>query len=83
MAFFDGEGRSLDAVFTTPNKDGLFSVVSGVYVLRPSAKVSMRSLLNQLGEVAAVEGKPPFNSVAEIRRLLTLRASGTRLPRAP
>jgi hypothetical protein len=74
--FFDGEGNPLDAVFTTPNKHGSFSVVSGVYILQPSAEVSVKSLLDQLGEVAAVEGKPPLNSVAEIKKLLTLRSSG-------
>jgi hypothetical protein len=87
--FFDGEGKPLDAVFTTPNKHGSFSVVSGVYILRPSVKVPVESLLDQLDEVAAVEGKSPLNSVAEIKKLLTQRSSslppvaGTRLRRAP
>lgn len=70
--FFDSDGKPLDAVFTAPNKQGSFSMVSGFYILRPSAKVSVKSLLDQLGEVAAVEGKPPLNSLTVIKRLLTL-----------
>jgi hypothetical protein len=72
--FFDGNGNPLDAVFTTPNKHGSFSVISGTYVLRPSAS-SINHLLSLLEEVAAVEGMTQFNSVAEIRRTLTLQRS--------
>lgn len=75
--FFDAEGKALEAVFTKPNSRGSFSIVSGIYSLRPSSDTTL-SLLETLPEVVAVEGKPPFNSVAEIARLLTSRSRPTR-----
>ena len=75
--FFNDDGNQLDVEFTTPNIHGSFSVVSGVYSLRPSAKVPTKSLLEVLEDVGNVEGEPPLNTVAEIKKLLTLRSSGT------
>ena len=73
--FFDADGKPLEAVFTTPNKRGSFWVESGVYVLRPSESASMKSLLDELEDVSAVEGEPPLNTVAEIKKLLTRRST--------
>ena len=74
--FFNDNGKPLDAVFTTPNKHGSFSVMSGVYILRQSADVTMKTLLNQLDEISVVEGESPLKTIAEIRKHLTLEASG-------
>lgn len=68
--FFDGEGEPLEAVFVKPNRRGVFLVESGVYVLRrPSTP--KEPLIEALDGVAAVEGPPPLNSVAEVKKLLT------------
>jgi hypothetical protein len=76
--FFDANGEPLEAVFTKPNSRGSFTVVSGIYSLRPSSPVPAQSLLEKLPEVATVEGKPPLNTVGEIKRLLTSRSRRTR-----
>ena len=73
--FFDADGKPLEAVFTTPNKHGSFWVESGVYVLRLAASAFRKTLLDELDDVSAVEGEPPLNTVAEIKKLLTLRST--------
>jgi hypothetical protein len=67
--FWDEHGFSLEAVFSKPNKRGSFTVVSGVYDLRPFPEGL--ELMEVLPNVVYVEGHGMFNSVAEIRQHLT------------
>lgn len=66
--FFNSYGTQLEAVFTTPNKKCLLTVVSGKYYLRPASEGA--SLVDLLIDVAAVEGPPRLSSVATIRDFL-------------
>ncbi len=76
-AFFDNDGRPLDAVFTRPNFKAGPIVGSGTYVLRPTPSASAQSLAQRLHEVASVEGPENLTTVADVERLLTLRRRPT------
>ena len=71
--FFAEDGSPLEAVFTTPNQRGNFTVRSGSYSLRPSASSQLRGLLAILPEVTSVEGE--LDSVDAVRQFLTNRCS--------
>ena len=74
-SFFDASGNPLEPVFSVPNERRRFSVLSGKYSLVPASHSSGRNLLELLGEVSAVEGPAPLNTVAEVRRVLTCTSS--------
>ena len=65
--FFASDGKPLAPRFTTANRHGLFSVVSGSYVLDPaSSGVHLRDVLKG---VAAVDGLE-FTCTDDVRRHL-------------
>jgi hypothetical protein len=71
--FFAHDGCALEAVFTTPNQNGLFTIRSGSYTLRPNKSPKVPSLLELLPRVSAVEGK--LGSVEDVRQFLSDRLS--------
>jgi hypothetical protein len=71
--FFDDAGRPLRPVFSTPNKRGRFSVLSGVYALHTEPSGDPSGLLDILPQVTSVEGE--LRSVEAVRQHLTRRCS--------
>lgn len=67
--FWDERGVSLKAEFSTPNKKGSFTVVSGIYDLVPFPEGL--DLIEFLPKVGYVEGHGHFKDVAEVKRHLT------------
>uniref|UniRef100_UPI00402BCD04 hypothetical protein n=1 Tax=Methylomonas sp. PHL2-19 TaxID=3438878 RepID=UPI00402BCD04 len=75
--FWNEAGAPLKPEFTVPNKRGLFTVQNGKYHLVKATESHHSKLLEALEHVVAVEGVPPFNTVAAIRQSLTHQSSGT------
>lgn len=74
--FFDKYGAPLEAAFVKPNERGVFVVVSGQYLLRPSSTLQ-QPLIEELEKVGAVEGPKPLNSVTQVKKLLTQHSRRT------
>ena len=67
--FWDNDGSSLEARFSTPNKHGSFTVVSGVYDLLPEDNGD--PLVSVLSKAKYLEANSWFSSVEAVRRHLT------------
>ncbi|QQD18363.1 hypothetical protein I6N98_00340 [Spongiibacter nanhainus] len=67
--FWDEHGIGLKAEFSTPNKKGSFTVVSGTYDLVPFPEGL--ELVELLPKVGYVEGHGHFKDVTEIKQFLT------------
>jgi hypothetical protein len=63
--FWDSAGQPLEAEFTKPNERGRFSVLSGVYRLRPASDGP--HLIDALTEVSYLETTDFFPSIDAIK----------------
>jgi hypothetical protein len=68
--FWSDDGTPLEAVFTVPNKRGLFTVKNGVFFLRPSTSQHHAHLREAVDEVLNFEGPAPFTSASAIKTYL-------------
>ena len=69
--FWDDAGNPLEALFSEPNKRGLFTVANGVYSLVPASPEHHRTLAEVLNEFLHFEAPAPFNSKAGIRSYIS------------
>lgn len=67
--FFAADGSPLVAVFSEPAREGAFLITHGRYALSPGTGPSLQE---SLAGIAAVEGPPGLQSIAEVARVLAL-----------
>ena len=75
--FFGSDGCPLEPVFTEPAYCQGFTASNGKYFLRPALAVYENYLQAILPNIAAVDGIPPYDSVAAIKLLLTAQSTRT------
>ena len=74
VAFYDAQGKPLEAWFTSPNKTRFgFLVSSGAYELRPTARRDGDAFALALFETVALEANEWFATLDDLKREMRRR----------